>query len=564
MPRQSFRFLVAAIVSCVSIYGLVALQPASAVAANHIKVTSLSTTTPYPLTSLTLSVSGLAGSKHVTVQFRSRPTGAFFVSEKPISVSGSSVVVAVPIYATNNGTMSHGNVTLRVLQGGRVSAVRQLAIAPLPTDATYGTKPGEISKYFLNLQAMMLGERINELEAVGAEFGIDTSKAQSVLNEFLDVTLNSMNDVNRIIADPTTVIDGPASSTAPTTRVNLQFIKSMDQVYGVYLLNEFGSSVSAGGAVRPHLFAPTELRVLMGTITTASAVNDAKDIFEQAGNNIWIQAVAVSAGSSAFIHQLSGSKVAGALADGLPIAVAMFNVGLAAENEGFTVLDMMRAAYQGDVPSYAADYEQLKKDSDALMKASTDGLLTGVTAALPLRYQQIIALSTPLVGSESELLHSAAEMMGLAPLDYSTEETFVSVGAAMANNPTPGPKFGLIQGQANIANTAGIGAALDSTQLCCVGSPGVGINGIANPDGGFDLWYPLGIANTNYSSLTLNIYDFITSVQNNPGQPITALSWENLNLSSPTAGQATTAPTLTGTCVDSDWQNPDGDDPDCD
>jgi hypothetical protein len=545
-------------------YGIGGSTQARATTGTPIRVTALSTSNCYPLTPLTLHVDGLTAAGAITVRFALQPSGRLIASEKPLSVQGTSIVVAVPIVATQTGVLSHGSATLSIAQGGRVSATRHISIAPLPTDATYGMAPGQISKVFLDLQASMIGERLDELEAGGAEFGVDTTAAQETLNSLLNSTLQSLNDVNRIIADPTTVIDGPTTSSGFTPQVNEQFIETMDQIYGAYLVNAFGSYASSSGsssAYRPQLFAPSILRTLVGLVKNAAVVNDAKDIYEKSGGNIWLQFTAVAAGSEAVLHQLSNNKYAGELAEGLPIAAGLLNIGFAAENEGFTFLDMMRAQYQGDSQSYQADLAQIELDKAELIKASGEGLLTGLVGELPSAYQLILDLSKPLVGSESELLQGAAELLGLAPLSYSADEEDVTLVQTMANDPPVGTGIGMITGVANVTSDAGVGAPLDSTQLCCVSSGGDGINGMVDPDGTYELWYPLGVPNTDYSSLTLNLYDFVGNFE---AGTFTALSWEDLNLTTPTPGQSTVAPTMSATCTDTDWQTPDGDDPDCD
>lgn len=560
MLRKSTCVFTAMLLCGIFVFGIAGSPKATATASATIKVTSLSTSNCYPLTPLTLKVSGLKASTAITVRFKSRPSGRLIASEAPLSVKGSTIVVAVPLVLSSAGALSHGSATLTISQGTRTSVTRTIIIAPLPTDTTYGTQPGEISKYFLDLQASLLGERLDELEAVGAEYGIDTTSAQETLNSLLNGTLLSLNDVNRIIVDPTTVIDGPTTSSGETPVVDEQFIETMDQIYGAYLVNAFGSTSS--GSLRPRLFAPSALRVIIGSIKNAASVNDAKEILESAGDNIWLQYTAVATGAAALLHEATNNKYLGQIAEALPIGVGLYNIGLAMENEGFTVADMVRASYQGDVQSYAADEAQLQTESDELLKVSVDGLITGLTNKMPEAVQLILDLSTPLVGSTSQLLYGAGEILGLAPQEYSADEEFLTLGKAIDSGPPQGTGFGLIQGQAQITSDAGVGAALDSTQLCCLSSNDEGINGMVDPDGSYELWYPLGVPDTNYSSLTLNVYDFVGNF--NVSGPFTALAWEDLNLQSPVSGQATVAPTLSGVCNDTDWQDPDGDDPDCD
>ncbi|PYJ86995.1 MAG: hypothetical protein DME70_07315 [Verrucomicrobia bacterium] len=88
-----------------------------------------------------------------------------------------------------------------------------------------------------------------------------------------------------------------------------------------------------------------------------------------------------------------------------------------------------------------------------------------------------------------------------------------------------------------------------------MGTFALDIQGIADPGGNFDLFVPLGVPETDYSTLTFSVYDPISGI---------ALGDETVDLSGLNTSQPIQVPTVIGTCNDTDSGNPDGDDPDCD
>lgn len=115
--------------------------------------------------------------------------------------------------------------------------------------------------------------------------------------------------------------------------------------------------------------------------------------------------------------------------------------------------------------------------------------------------------------------------------------------------------LGIATGTAQITNSQGVAAAQSSLNLCCFGAAQLGITGLADPAGNYDLLVPIGVANTNYPGLSINVFDPFTSLT-------LASTIVDLSGISPTA--TVKVPTMTGVCSDSDAFSGDLDDPDCD
>ena len=68
--------------------------------------------------------------------------------------------------------------------------------------------------------------------------------------------------------------------------------------------------------------------------------------------------------------------------------------------------------------------------------------------------------------------------------------------------------LGKVTGTASISSNQGIATPQSSLELCCHGTLGLGVQGIADSDGNYELFEPLGVSGTNYSNLTLSVFNF--------------------------------------------------------
>jgi hypothetical protein len=201
-----------------------------------ITITSLSTGSPAPLSPLYIKSTGLNTSAPVQVTFSN--TSGYSVTQSAIRVlSDGTVVAAVPIYANANGQTSAATLSLTVSQGNTSSPPVSVAVQNLPSVASYGTNPGDISRAFLNYEAMALGQRINELQALAGLRGntVDVSDRVSQLQTTLNAVIAARSDVDRVSGNSTTVINGGTLSNGTPILFNSTALDAMDRVLGSYL-----------------------------------------------------------------------------------------------------------------------------------------------------------------------------------------------------------------------------------------------------------------------------------------------------------------------------------------
>lgn len=160
-------------------------------------VTSLSTTSPAPLTPLYVQTSGLNVSAPVTVTFSNN--AGYSVAQNAVSVkSDGTIAAAVPIYADATGYDCTDGRSWMLTGNGAVVKPPWLTV---------------ISHAFLNYKAMGIGRRINELQAFGGLRGnkIDTSQMVSKLQGMLLAVIQARSDADRVSANNSTVIHATRS-----------------------------------------------------------------------------------------------------------------------------------------------------------------------------------------------------------------------------------------------------------------------------------------------------------------------------------------------------------------
>jgi hypothetical protein len=201
-----------------------------------VSITSVSTNSPIPLTALYLKTTGLNTAGPVSVTFSDN--SGYSVTQPAIRVSSDGTVVAsVPIYSDANGKTSSGKLSLNIAQGNTTSPPMTVNVQNLPSVQSYGMNPGDISRAFLNYEAMGIAQRLNELQAFGALPGsqVDVSSEVTKLKTVLKGVIQARSDVDRVAANNSTVIDGGSLQDGTPVRFDRTSLDMMDRVYAVYL-----------------------------------------------------------------------------------------------------------------------------------------------------------------------------------------------------------------------------------------------------------------------------------------------------------------------------------------
>jgi hypothetical protein len=521
-----------------------------------LQITSVAETTPVALTPLSVSANGIDPSQPVTVHFYN--DSGFDVTTPAVRVEGGTVIVGVPVYfdPTSNTEMA-GTVSMTVSQGSHLSPPVTIDIQDIPALATYGTALGQISHSVLIYQAQLLGRRLNELQALQVLPGntVDTSGAQATLKTQLNSVIAARSDVDRVMADNSLVIYTGSLPDGTPVQFDRNSLEMMDRINALFLLQTIGP-------VTPGTQANLKMADLMQSPSSAaSTITTVLEYMETQAAVNSIQASALN-----LTNAKGWSDVAGAIASGISGTAALLPKGVITEAS-----EWMLGAGAALISDANIVTEALLDDGFYLYGAATNDqnlMNTALEAMNAVPTKDIVKASLNLTAT----LFGAPEAVPLLQkisTVYEFADSFYELGEAAeetaenlyesidAEFPSPFPDetqgLAMIQGLADISNTTGTAAPLSGLDLCCLG--GTDIQGIADPEGNFTVYVPLGVAGTDYSGLSLEVYDPLGGA---------ILSAETVDLTGLNTSQPVIVPDLFGTCDDSDAGDPDGDDPDCD
>jgi len=538
-----------------------------------VTITGVSDSAPTPLTPIIIATTGLNPNQPVTVNFFDG--NGFSVSDQPIRIkSDGGVVAAVPVYVDPiSKDIASRTVSLTLTQGGITSDPVSVNIQDLPSLDDYGVLPGEISHAALVLDATLLGRRLNQLQAAQAlNPNVDTSGAQQTVSTLLRGALLARNDVDRVMLDNTTIISTGTlpSGVAVQFDVNSQIM--MDRVLAIYLRSlaaAVTSSTNSADSVQPEkpwtqaarraaLSASglkdfidflTDINFVAETAKTAQDVNKSEGLVDTS--------LSVAKGFNSFIEYTAGvvgketvEKISAKIGGIFGVFDVIRDMGELAGDLGFVIV----ASHSGGDPAVLQEAvndidnvsTHLLFDSAGLALTAASLYLAEIEASVSIGGAVIQGLQFAL--TNVELIHDSGE-------DKGSYETGVELAEMMPVFSSPDDGFAEINGFADVTNDAGIAGVQNTIDLCCLGASDLDLQGIADPNGNYDLFVPLQVPGTNYNNLTLGIDDFITGNQ---------IGSEVVDLTGLDTSQPVSLPTVTCTCFDDDALNPDDDDPDCD
>jgi hypothetical protein len=537
---------------------------------SSIVISSLSTTSPTPLTPFTINASGVDPSSAITLTFSD--SSGFSVTENPIRVnsSGSSMIAAVPLYINSaTGANEAGTVSLVITQGTQFSAPVSVDIQDLPTVASYGATPGQISHQALIFEAMVIGQRLNELQAFQALPGntVDTSAAQSELKTLLTPILNARSDVDSVIADSSTVISGGVSTTSGSpVQFDATALDIMDRVNGVFLSNVLNlSGANANNASRTRMLSDEQKKKQKGE----------KARSEDSELSTWIEGMGLvtnlASSEESMLTSLSPDKSFSSysVSDyGTALTKTIgTSLSTASTLSGNKVLGMYGAVFSAlpaigtALGSEAAWVQGWVQGDNSLMSTSQ----TEMNKGQPELLTNLADLSSTLVGASSfkdiykDAASGASAIFDMLSLVAQTEEAGGFAAVNMQSPPlsdtTPPSStsqgLGIAQGTITVSGST----AQSGLDFCCFND--LGITGIVDADGNYESFIPLGASNTSYDDITLNATDPTTGAVVeaetvdlsglDTSTPITVPTLDSSTSTIPTAPPA--AGTYTGTCT---------------
>jgi hypothetical protein len=562
---------------------------------------SISNASPTPMTPVQITTVGLDPSSPVSVQFSNN--SGFAVTESAIRVaSDGTVTVAVPLYLDpSSGQISPGSVSLVLAQGNQSSAPITVNIQDLPQVSAYGTALGDISHAVLMMEAMVIGQEINQLQAFqfAPRNTVDTTQAQITLNNLLNAVIQARSDVDRVSMDNTVVISNgtlPDGTTVQFDRVSLDL---MDRISGVFLTQTFGNLIlsaqsTSSPAARAALAAtgrfarivsepgpnrdrrtlrrllnpPQAFRVTQRGSSSSQEVHSqpvaAPELTFAQAKQLLIAMQTIQA-TTGFMAEGTASATAKNLSDEIRALAGGFSTALSlfpksATNEVLGGLGTIVSDSDIILRCFAADGEFIAGlatgDQNKINQAVSDSNAIDRTKI----WNTVLDLASIPVAAEYKVLgflgSTEANLInvGLDTAEIQNLEAVDATGLAVVNSfPTPSSNIqGIAQvmGNVNVPTNQGIFAPQSGITLS---SNGDSLSTIADPSGNYQLFLPLQASPFNYASADVTIVDPIS--QSLLGSALVDLS--NLTTSSPLQ-----IPTIQGSaCSNADF---DGDDPDCD
>jgi hypothetical protein len=509
-------------------------------------ITSVSSSSPMPLTPLTISTTGLNANLPVQVQFSN--VAGFSVSEPAISVaSDGTVVAAVPVYANADGTTSSGAVSVVVTQGTQSTAPVSLSIQDLPPVSSYGTQPGQISVAFLDFLTLSLSQRINELQAFKALPGdqVDTSQEQSNLNQILSGVLQARQEVSRVAADNSLVINGGTLADGTPVQFDQTSLDMMDRTIAVYLTQLSpvisaaapGNSVAVSGRLamadgrRQQSVQPlassgacsssrANMACLLQLIQTAANVASIAQAWQTTAhddNTVVDKALAVAGGVQGvlgFAAQITANpslvRFAAAYGAGLSVAAVANDVA----NESVALGYIIKESYFGTGdPTTLQTAQQVLDDTQTRLKLDllqegvsfldygTQGVFEAYTGGFNTYLKKLANQAKELALQSSSFILSTAQIAH--DRGYSQEfETALQAAAQLASPFTSAQQgfaavYGKLGGAATPPAVSGIAISSHKTDTFTT---------MADSSGGYSLTIPLQDPNFDYANATVNVF----------------------------------------------------------
>jgi len=554
---------------------------------------SSSTSTPTALTPVALNVTGLDFTSAFTVQLAN--SSGYSAALNPIRTSASAgvVVIAAPLYIDpGTGTTGPLAASVQITQGNVTSSAVPLAIADLPTVASYGVNPGDISHAFFNAQSIYFGITVNALQAMRAlpTSKTDTTTVQAHLTALQLSTIEARSNVDVIVSGSLPSLSVGALSDGSPLVYNAHSVDIQDRIFGMYLqsIGYLPTTIyppTPTVKVKPYIRKPKH-RAKHETISTPAITP--KNIIDGLGviggaiglytNDIQYNTAKNSTDATIAFGQgvSTAALILGTIASAPELVAAATIVGTAyalagLANDGikwYNASNAVAAAMDSGNAQALTNAQNELSDAKANVALDAIGSVLGVFG-----FPQEVANDVGVGAQVVKVLTTAQEgitggvVQGLGILtnavgylvtlngqEASTDST------AMTNSnleiPASSTSFGLVDGMVVVLNANGPILSPLSGAYLTEPNTNTAFSTLAGTDNNYSLIVPLGVPGFNYADMSLEPYDPVGNIAT--GIPTA------LNLSGLTAQIPLIVPTITGSCTDTDASAPDQDDPDCD
>jgi hypothetical protein len=588
-------------------------------------VISSSNTAPTALTPVVLNVTGLDFTTAFTVQLVNSSGYSGVLQPVRTDAANGVVVVAAPLYIDpTTGNTAPLAASVQITQGALTSNAIPWTIADLPSVASYGVNPGDISRGFFNAQAIYFGMTVNALQAMQAlpTSQTDTTTVQGHLaaqqisaieaRSNVDVIIsggmsslsvgtasdglavgfdaNSVDVQDRILAMylqsigylPSTIYPAtPARSFRPNvrdSRRDLFFLEAKGVIDGFIIGGAPGQTNSALSS-KPNFSNGQRNGTFPETAPSAAAIIDA----------LGVTGGAVGLGNAAIQYNTSKNATDSAISFGQGVTTAALVIGTIAEapalvaaatfvGTAYALAAVLNDSYKWYNASNAVDSALnptgLAAAESQLLDAKENfavDLVGGVLGAFGFPYKVANEIG---VGADVVNVLTAAQTGGTGIGVQGLSLINSVIGLAVTENGQEMSADGATMDQSNAevpASGTSFGLVDGMTIVNYSVGPGLTpLSGayLSEPNTGTD-FSTLAGTDDNYSlivPLGVQSYDYY-NMSLAPYDPVADSltgSPVTIDLSSLTAEMPYDASPIAGTCNDTDASDPDGDDPDCD
>lgn len=516
-------------------------------AATAIVVNSVSNSSPVPLTQIQLATTGVNPASPVTLTYSD---GAGFSATEPAAriQSDGTVIAGVPLYvASGTGEIGPGTVSLVLTQGNLSSAPTTIAIQDLPAVSTYGTQPGQISHSFLVFETMLHARRLNEFQAaqqlVGAS--VDTTGPQSTMTALIGGSIAARSDVDGVMSNSATVLSWGTLPSGRAVQFDSTQLDVMDRVLGVYLSEQFalpGSSTARKQSQPSPLIARMPDRPALSFTSVTSllgclASNEAA-CFQEAQESVQSSPEPTDVATASLEGLQSTLSLSGAGQEAGLAGLALGYTHLAAAMDSLTHAISTTAECLGSLGCDPSDQQPILDQLNGAGAAIVGSVVETISQVPAILGFQLEEQTTGIIDNAAHSVvtviqaGSSGETVAADTADVSLVGT--STLPLLTNN------LGYETGNAQGSNSQGTVPTLGGLDLCCFGSSQLGIQGLTDPAGNYDLLVPLNVPGTDYAELSLAEYDPTTDA---------ILATEAVDLSGLTSTAFMTLPPLTDTAT---------------
>jgi hypothetical protein len=462
-------------------------------------------------------------------------------------------------------------VTVQITQGAVTSNGVALSVQDLPSVASYGATPGQVSRGFFNYLTLSLARSLNNLQAIQAipANKTDTSTVRASLVQQITDAIQMRGNIDLIVSGSQPSLSIGTTTSGSPIQFDSNTIDLMDRMIAMHLqaVGYFPNTSFPMGAARVALAATTaaDLLVTEQQAVAPTAASSLPTLIADLGKLSGVVGL-VSGEVNAFQPIKSDNFLSDNVVSGLSGVASLAGViGAVAAAPEIVTAAAVAGAVLGtytiarDLQNIALSPEGITWNSGTKLALDVAGTVTSLFGAQAVGSGLLKDVTSGIenIGANgvSGLVMQAG---GFAANTGTLSLGLVGLAGAAGTESaqySPVQLFGRVDGTAAVTNSLGpILSGLPGVHLT---EPNTNTQfySIADGSGSFEFVVPIGVAGFNYSAMQLQTFDPVAGTLTGSSSVV------DLSGISPTATVQIPAPVM-GQCIDVGF--PDGDDPDCD